>query len=449
MFKRTITKELEDWSNLPDRKPLIIRGARQVGKTTLVDEFAKSRYNYAYLNLERPAAADIFQRGHSPEDILQSIFLHTKLNTSRKKTLIFLDEIQNVPEAVGMLRYFYEEFPDLLVVAAGSLLELLIRNNQISFPVGRVDYRYLYPMNFEEYLLAQSAHLAVEYYNTIPCPNLAHTNLFKQFHDYSLIGGMPEILARRLDGNDIISVGQIMDRLLTAYLDDFPKYSPSPKSITHLRHTINSAPLLAGQRIKYAGFGESDYRSREMREALCLLEQAMIIRLIYPTTRWEQPAVIDRKKSPKLFFFDIGLVNYRAGLQAELIKFQDLHAFHRGLVAEQVVYQEIIATDFTTNRSPLFWIRDKHQSNAEIDYLLPAGSLLIPVEVKAGPTGKLRSLHQFMQRSGGKHGIRLHSGELRIDPVRTPDGYEFNLLSLPYFLAGKLNEYGQWFISEY
>jgi len=449
MFKRTIQNNLNEWARQSDRKPLILRGARQVGKTTAVDIFAKSGYNYAYVNLEKSDAAAIFQRKLSPEETLHAIFLHTNISTAKGETLLFLDEIQNSSEAVSMLRYFYEEFPGLYIVAAGSLLEIMIENNRISFPVGRVDFRYLYPMTFDEYLQAQSADQALKHYHTIPFPKLAHPKLLKIFHDYTLVGGLPEVLNHHIRTGDIVEMGRVMDRLLTAYSDDFPKYAKSTRSITRLRHVISAAPFIAGRRIKFEGFGNSTYGSREMGEALRSLEQAMLINLIYPTTSVELPRLIDLKKSPKLQFFDTGLLNYRVGLQQQFFQYSDLHSFYRGLIAEHIVYQEIIASDLNTNNKPKFWVRQQRQSWAEIDYLLPIENLLIPVEVKAGPTGTLRSLHQFMDRTNHHYAMRLYSGDLQVDFIKTGGGKNFKLLNLPYFLSGKLKEYGRWFVDEY
>ncbi len=447
MFNRNIINQLLEWARREKRKPLVLRGARQVGKTTAVHLFAKSFDNYVYLNLDQPGQADIFKRNLSPGELLQALFLTQNINPSKGKTLIFIDEIQNSPQAVAMLRHFYEQFPQFYFIAAGSLLEIMVENNLISFPVGRVEYRYLYPLTFDEYLQARGADQAWAYLQALPFPELAHPVVLKLFHNYSLIGGMPEVVANYLESENLVAVQEVMDNLLTAYRDDFHKYAKSPGSIARLRHAINVAPLEAGRRIKFAGFGNSAYRSREMGKALRTLELAMLIYLIYPTTQTRPPGRIDLKKSPKLQFFDTGLLNYRAGLQPYFYQYDDLHSFHRGIIAEHIVYQEIIAGDLHTDRKPVFWVRQKRQSTAEVDYLLPIQQYLIPVEVKAGKSGKLRSLHQFMDAVDHRYAIRLYSGPLRIEHPKTTHGKVFHLLNLPYYLSGKLKQYAEWFLN--
>lgn len=447
MFKRKINDHLIRWSKQKQRKPLVIRGARQVGKTTTVHQFAENFNNYLYLNLDLPAERKIFERELSTSDLLQALFIEKNINPAHGSTLIFIDEIQNSPRAVSYLRYFYEEFPDYYFIAAGSLLEIMLASNTINFPVGRVEFCYLYPLSFEEYLLARDKKLVLEQYNTLPVSPLAHPQLIKLFHDYSLIGGMPEVLVKFLESGNMVEAQGIMDNLMTAFTDDFRKYAKSSAAIGYLMHVIDTAPLFAGQRIKFAGFGNSTYRYRKMAEALRTLEQAMLVTLLYPTTTFEPPLRPDIKKSPKLQFFDTGLMNFRAGLQSYFYKFDDLHNFHRGLVAEHIVYQEIIASDLHTNRKPLFWVREERRSSAEVDYLLNIDSFLIPVEVKSGATGRLRSLQQFIDGTNHRFAIRLYAGPLKIDDLRTVKGKSYRLLNLPYYLAGKLNDYGHWFIN--
>jgi len=174
----------------------------------------------------------------------------------------------------------------------------------------------------------------------------------------------------------------------------------------------------------------------------------MLIYLLYPTTAWEIPLLPDLKKSPRLLFFDIGLLNFSAGLQGHFFEYPDLHSFYRGKLAEQIVGQELLASKMTIFKKPVFWVREKKQSNAEIDFLVPYARHIIPLEVKSGAGGSLRSLHQFMNLSRSPYAVRLYAGRLEITTAATQEGKQFFLLNLPYFLTGKLRQYLEWFLSE-
>lgn len=448
MFFRNIINELRIWERDRDRKPLILRGARQVGKTTAVDIFSKDFDRYIYLNLEKEEDAEIFGRGLSVEDLIQAIYLSKNITPSPNKTLIFIDEIQNSPEAIAQLRYFYESAKELHVIAAGSLLEVVMGEPRPAFPVGRIQYMYLYPLSFEEFLAATGEEQALECYHTIPFPSFAHTKLLKLFHRYVLIGGMPEVVGKYIEYKDIAMLSPVYQGLLSAYLDDVSKYARNFTMDQVIRHAIESAPLSAGQRIKFEGFGNSNYRSREMGEALRVLERAMLLYLLHPSTSTEPPARPDLRKSPKLQFIDTGLINYYGGLQDYFFKMENLHSFYQGLLAEHIVGQELLASDMKRLRKPSFWVREKKQSSAEVDYIVPFRQHIIPVEVKSGKTGTLRSLHQFMNRTNHPFAVRLFAGAIEKIQTSTPEGKSFTLLNLPYFLSGKIHAYLAWFIDE-
>ena len=446
MFFRNIINELRIWADEKDRKPLILRGARQVGKTTAVDIFSKDFDQYIYLNLEKSEDAEIFNRGLAVEDLIQSIYLSKNISPSQGRTLLFIDEIQNSSQAIAQLRYFYESAKKWHVIAAGSLLEVMIKEAGPAFPVGRVQYMYLYPLSFEEFLAASGEDQALKYYHTIPFPDFAVTILLKLFHRYTLIGGMPEIVEKYIENKNIAALASVYQGLLVAYLDDVSKYARNPTTAQVIRHAMESAPLEAGHRIKFQGFGNSNYKSREMGEALRMLERAMLIYLLYPTTATRPPVRPDLKKSPRLQLLDTGLINYVAGLQDYFFKMENLHSFYQGLLAEHIVGQELIALNTKTSRKPSFWIREKKQSNAEVDFVVPFKAHIIPVEVKSGKTGALRSLHQFMIRADHPFAVRLNAGSVEKTQASTPDGKSYTLLNLPYFLAGKLYDYIDWLI---
>lgn len=209
-----------------------------------------------------------------------------------------------------------------------------------------------------------------------------------------------------------------------------------------------TAPHEAGSRIAFAGFGKSNYRSREVSEALKTLEQPMILYLLNPTTTTEILIMPDLRKSPRLQFLDTGLLNFVAGLQGHFFQQEDLHAFYRGKIAEHIVGQELLAAATDIHKKPVFWVRVKKQSSAEVDYLVQHNQLAIPVEVKSGKAGTLRSLHQFIDQSPHPYAVRLYSGKLELMETQTIEGRRYWLLNLPYFLAGRLNDYIGWMVEQ-
>ena len=446
IFQRSIINEFRAWKDSADRKPLILRGARQVGKTTAVKMFSGEFDQFIHLNLEKPEDARLFSRSLSASDLIQSILIHKNLPRCDGRVLLFLDEIQNSPEAVRMLRFFHEDLPDLHVIAAGSLLEIALAQKAIGMPVGRVQYLYLYSLTFHEFLEALGERRACEELSNIPVSTMAVPRLFELFHKFALVGGMPEIVARYAETRDIVSLKPYYESLVRSFLDDIPKYAGHETMKRVITHCLEAAPLEAGERIKFAGFGKSNYRSREAGEALRTLEQAMLIHLLYPTTSTEIPLLPDHKKSPRLQFLDIGLVNFSAGLQGEYFDHADLHSFYRGKVAEMMVGQELIGSNPTTRKPPLFWVREKRQSPAEVDFLIQYENLAIPVEVRAGAAGTLRSLHQFIKRCPHGFAVRLCAGPPEINQLKTQEDKPFSLLNLPYFLAGQLKAYIRWLV---
>jgi predicted AAA+ superfamily ATPase len=448
VFNRTILKDLRQWAAQPRRKPLILRGARQVGKTTAVEIFSADFDTYVYLDLERRDDAELFERGLSVHELIQAIYLAKNAAPSRGRTLLFIDEIQNSANAMAMMRYFCESVKEIHVIGAGSLLEIMIRDEQKSFPVGRIQYLFMYPLTFEEYLGAIGAEQALEFYNTVPLPDLAFPTLRKHFHRYSLLGGMPEIVEAYQEREDIAALAQVYQGLLTSYIDGVSKYARNATMTEVLRHVIEAAPLEAGRRIKFAGFGKSNYRSREIGEALRTLERAMLVYLHYPTSAIEPPILPNKRRSPKLQFLDTGLINYYVGLQDQFFKYEDIGSFYRGILAEHLTGQELLASDPTRQRRLSFWTREKRQSSAEVDFVLQHGEHVIPVEVKSGAVGSLRSLQEFIDRASHPYAVRVFGGTLsRNMNASTRNGKPYRLLNLPYFLTGKMQDYLDWFIA--
>lgn len=445
MFNRLIIKELEQWAMQPSRKPLVIRGARQVGKTTMVNQFAEQFDQYIYLNLELAEDKAPFKAFTTIETLVQTLFFlkNKKLNI-KNRTLLFIDEIQEVPEALNILRYFYEMEPGIAVIAAGSMLETLFNKN-ISFPVGQVVYKVMRPVCFPEFLAAIGETAALQQVQNVPVALFAHSKLLQLFHTYALIGGMPEIVNHYAQHKDLTALGPIYDSLISSYLDDVEKYAGTASQVLHIRHVIRSSFLLAGKRIKFEGFGNSSYRSREMGEALRTVEKALLLQLVYPNTGAILPLLPDIKKSPRLQVLDTGMLNYFAGIQKEILGTTDLNSVYQGAMVEHLVGQEILAFQYLSLASLHFWVREKKDSSAEVDYLFPFDGKLIPVEVKSGTEGKLKSLHIFMDMAPHTMAVRFYAGEMSITEATTLTGKKYQLLNLPYYLVSQLENYLAWF----
>ncbi len=444
MFDRVIIGNLRAWAQGQERKPLVLRGARQVGKTSAVNIFAQEFDHYIYLNLELEEDAVLFANDLAIEELIQAIFFAKNIHRNAGRTLLFIDEIQNSPQAVAMLRYFFESAPDLYVIGAGSLLEVMIGKQQISFPVGRVQYLFMYPLTFAEFLAALSEDQALAAYNTVPLPAYAQEKMLKLFHQYTMLGGMPEVIKIFARSRDLLDLRPVYQGLLSSYLDDVSKYARNSTMIEVIRHAVESSPYEAGKRIRFQGFGKSNYKSREMGEALKTLQRAQLIHLLYPTTACELPLIPDKKRAPKLLFLDTGLMNYYVGLQKYFYTIKDLHSTYGGLLAEHITGQELLALDMESPNRFSFWVKEKRQSNAEVDFLLPHNQHAIPLEVKAGKTGTLKSLHEFIDLARHPYAVRLYAGPLQTTSTQTPKGTPYTLLSLPYFLVGKIYDYIAW-----
>ncbi|TKC57164.1 ATP-binding protein [Pedobacter hiemivivus] len=447
-FKRNIENYLNSWKLRDSRKPLIIRGARQVGKTTLIRDFAKAYQHRIILNLEKPGDRRYFEDFDDVQTILEALFLaHTIPSSAMANTLLFIDEIQESPKAIQLLRYFYEELPELHVISAGSLLEFAMQKVQ-SFPVGRVEFLYLHPLNFQEYLEAVGKQELLGYLQSVPIKPVAHKLLMDAFHRYAIIGGMPEIIKMDVQQQSLSDLPRIYESIWGTYKNDVEKYTSNDTERKIIKHLMDTAPLYLDERVKFQGFGNSSYRSREVGEAFRTLDDAKIIRLIYPTTDLQPPIKTDLKKSPRLQFLDTGLVNYSLGIQLEMLAMDDLNRAYKGAVIPHLVTQELISLQSISAHKPNFWVREKSQSNAEVDLLFTHQDLVIPIEIKSGSTGSLKSLHQFIDASDHPYAIRMYAGTFNIEKAITPSQKPYLLMNLPYYAGTSLPQYVEWFVRQ-
>ncbi len=449
-FNRQISKQLNEWKSSKKRKPLILRGARQVGKTTLIKSFSKSYSHSISLNLERPGDIRYFRDFADAKTIVDALFVaHDIPSIQKKNTLLFIDEIQESPEAIALLRYFHEDVPELHVIAAGSLLEHAMRKVK-SFPVGRVSYLYVYPLNFVEFLTAKAHHSALEQLHQIPVTNFAHSTLLDLFHKYAIIGGMPEVVSTYLETDSVSDLSPIYESIWSTYKNDVEKYAINATDAKVIKHIINTAHLYIDQRIKFENFANSNYRSREVGEAMRNLDDARIIQLIYPTTEITPPIKPNLKKSPRLQFLDTGLINHELGIQADLMAMDDFNNAYKGAIIPHLITQELLSLNTDKYAKPNFWVREKAQSSAEVDLVIQYKNKIIPIEIKSGKQGTLKSLHQFIESTDHMYAIRMYAGEFSVEEHQTPgDRKPFLLMNLPYYLGTKLPEYIKWFIENH
>lgn len=439
MFERNAIKYLRQWANKEERKPLVLRGARQVGKTTLVELFAKEFDTYIYVNLEEKENADLFAADYSFADLLAGIYFKANIAQDvHKRTLIFIDEIQNEPKAVQALRYFYEKRPDLYVIAAGSLLESLM-GRYISFPVGRVEYMALHPCTFVEFLRAIGQYTMADAIEKVSLPASLHHYALELFKKYMIVGGLPEAVANYAKHADIVRLNGVFNSLLSGYRDDVEKYAGNRKEQDVIRYILNYGWASAGHRIQFAKFTGSTFKAAEVGNAFRTLEKTLLLELVYPQTTATMPILPDLKKSPKLLWLDTGLVNYVAGMQEDMLFGKDADELWNGDIAEHIVGQELLGASVVFGEKRMFWVRDARNSQAEVDFLISYKSHLLPIEVKTGSNAKLRSLHLFMSDTKENVALRLWNGPMSSDVITKPNGDTFTLYNIPLYYAGHLH----------
>ena len=437
MIKREILTALEAWKNKSDHRPRVLRGARQVGKTTVVNEFGKSFDTYLHLNLEKKTDADLFERIEEVNELIDEIHLHLKVRKHEGSVLLFIDEIQNSPKAIASLRYFYEERPEIYVIAAGSLLESLI-DVHVSFPVGRVEYLAMRPCSFLEYLNGVGEEFDADVIRNRNVNSL-HERIIKHFRKYMIIGGMPAIIDKFAENNDILATDSLYEALIASYREDSEKYAKNETQRKVLSYILTSGWAEAAETISFEGFAGSNFKSREVSEAMTTLQRAMLLELAYPVVSPKIPLLPNMKRRPKLLWFDTGLVNYQAGIRDSLFSKSDVMDMWRGRLGEQIVAQELIAYNHSILAHRWFWSKDKKDGNAEVDFVIQYGTHIIPIEVKTGHNSKLKSLHSFMDLVSHDVAIRIWNEALSIDKVKTLSGKDYTLINLPFYYISQLS----------
>ncbi|MCK9500127.1 MAG: ATP-binding protein [Bacteroidales bacterium] len=447
---RKIEKYLAEWKTSLYRKPLIIRGARQVGKTYTIEKFAKENFkHFLKINLEQDRNLHLVFESFNTQQIINELTALYQVPIIDGETLLFIDEIQVSPKAIASLRYFYEQNPGLHVISAGSLLDIALNEMQYSMPVGRVDFAFMYPMTFSEFLTAIKENglvKAIDDFAANKTIGIAiHKRILKLLRLYFFIGGMPEAVAHYVNEKDLSGIEKIHSGLVQSIEFDFAKYG-NRKQQEYLKDVLHYVANNIGGKVKYSNISTSVH-SNILKDAFLKLEMTRIIHLVRHTRSSSVPLTqLQNKNVFKPIFMDIGMLNHIAGIK--LISINNLVTDYEGALAEQFVLQELISGNKPYQEKKLnYWIREAKNSNAEIDCLLQIENSVYPIEIKAGKRGTLKSLHIFLAEKNKKTGIRLNLdmpsfGKDLKAKVNILDKSEltYNLVSLPLYLAGNLAE---------
>ncbi len=421
-----------------------------MGKSFLVRMFAESHFDrLVELNFERdPELASLFSS--SPLETARNLELRFGTKIEPGRTLVFLDEIQAAASVLAKLRYFHEELPGLHVIVAGSLLEFVLEKHEFSMPVGRIEYLHLGPMEFEEFLLAidkkHLVHFLEELSVTDSIPEAIHSQLLGLLRQFLAIGGMPAAIKAFLDTGSFQECDAVKQSILSTYQDDFSKYQ---RRVNHPRliKVFRKLPRLVGSRFKYAKVDRLE-RSKDLAETLHMLCLARVAhRVLHSSANGVPLGAEVHDRNFKVLFMDVGLMVRALGLS--LLDFEgaeDLLLVNQGAVCEQFVGQHLLYSRELYEEPELyFWSREQRNSAAEVDYVISQGPEIVPVEVKAGKTGTLKSLHLFLREKGRGFGIRLNSQPpSRLEAETSLPGYEnakFTLLSLPLYMVGQLRRF--------
>ena len=446
-MRRVAMSALVRWKNDPRRKPLMLRGARQVGKTWLVREFARENFDHMLeINFERtPERASLFH-SNDPKTVCPLLTARTGVPLIPGRSLLFLDEIQETPEVLTCLRYFKEEMPELHLVVAGSLLELALERVRIQMPVGRVQFLFLEPLSFQEFLEARGRE-ALASWLAAWCigdevPDDLHEDLLTLIGEYTVVGGLPESVdAFCAGGGDWMASASAVRSVLETYALDFGKYVGGGVSIDALRRIYASIPRQAGHKFKYSE-ADRDLRSRELSIALDRLCKARVATKIRQSSGNGLPMGAEADdRAFKTAFLDVGMLCSACGLDmARLADAGNLLLVNSGAVAEQLAGQMLLAAEpADAPRDLFYWARESPQSNAEVDFLSSVGGRVVPIEIKAGATGSLRSMHRFLSEKHQDFGIRFNSAKPSWLETHFTDlgGTQkpFRLLSLPLYLT--------------
>ena len=412
-LKRKIDIDLLEWKNAESRKPLILRGARQVGKSSAVRELGSTFAYFLEINFENKddaGAKRVFERHSDPLLICEELSAIYETPIIAGKTLLFFDEVQSCPDAISSLRYFYEKMPELHVIAAGSLLEFALQKIP-SFAVGRVRSLYMYPFSFEEFLQAMERTVLLEKLKKAnpqnPLYEEIHRKINELFLRFIVIGGMPEVVSKYASGGSLLDCQNILDELTETFYNDFAKYKQRVPA-TRLEELFSAIIAQTGQKFTYAK-SITTANQVQIKESIELLKMAGLVYAVTHSSANGLPLAAETNhRYRKLMIFDTGI--YQRFLRLDMTNLlleEKIVQINKGALAEMFVGMELVKHQ--NNRLPAelyYWQREKNGSTAEIDYVIQQEQNIVPIEVKAGTKGAMQSMFLFLAEKQRHYGIR-------------------------------------------
>jgi predicted AAA+ superfamily ATPase len=437
MLKRTIDQDLLTWKDVKERRPLVLRGARQVGKSFTIREFARQHFSdFVEINFEKQPELKALFNGTDVKKILKGLSQWSNQEIIQGKSLLFIDEIQECPQALLALRYFFEELPQLHVVAAGSLLDFLLREQTetLRIPVGRIEYRYLHPLSFKEFLLAtqQTGVLAAIADMKVGAPLLPimHEKALQQVEIYLRVGGMPAVVSAYQQAPESFRYREIQAAITQTYREDFLKYQ-SRVDRDIIEAVFRKLPLFATKKFKYVDLA-SDTQSRTIKAVLELFDRARVISKVFTTAANGLPFNAESNTDRfKFILIDCGLMAQMQQIPVSVQQGFNLDLVNSGALAEQFVGQELLQLLHSYDEPRLYyWHRESKSSQAEVDYVLADRGEVVPVEVKAGKTGRLKSLRIFIETKRSRVGVRISQHEVSLVD---------EILSVPFYAVSEIS----------
>ena len=427
-MKRLISDKLIEWKNSSSHKPLLIKGARQVGKTYTLLEFGKNYYdNVVYIHFEGNTETlnKIFTPDLNPKRIIEEISVYAKQTILPNKTLIIFDEIQACEEALTSLKYFAEEAPEYHIVAAGSLLGLAINRGKFSFPVGKIDMLTMYPMSFEEFLLATKNDTLIEkiresYSSLTPLMDIYHNSALELYKKYLVIGGYPAVVKTYLETGNLNYVQSVQADISDSYISDMTKYATPNETIRSIAifNTLPSQLAKENTKFQYAII-KSNARAKDYELSLQWLKASGVVLENIKITEGKLPlSVYEQIDSFKIYYSDVGLLCFKSGaLPQDILVNSSISDRARGLLAENYIAEQLVAQGYRLN----YW---ESGGKAELDFIIRQGDSIVPIEVKSADNVRARSLKVFIDKYNPSYSIRISTKNF---------GFENGIKSVPLY----------------
>ncbi|PWQ99336.1 ATP-binding protein [Leucothrix arctica] len=455
MFIREAVSDITHWYKQTQRKPLVIRGARQVGKTTSV-RMAAEQLNVPMIeiNLERHTDLAPLFDGFRLDDLLFNFSLLSGQALSKDSpAILFLDEAQAIPSAYACLRYFYEDMPNMAVILTGSLLDQVLNNYKLPSPVGRIEPYFMGPLKFDEFLVAIGAETELRALDMLTLDNMhlipdsLHEQLLGLVRRYTLSGGMPHCVQIGINSHfNHADILRYQTALLQTYKDDFAKYRGSQSALM-LNAFFNGALGQVGQQFSHKQANEiarnSSGNNRELNAALEQFQEARLFYRVLHSNAQTVPLGSETKvRISKFLFIDVGLLLSAQGIPAQEVMSNTLELANRGSLAEQFVGQQLLySKPEYVNPELYYWHPPRSEAQAEVDFLYVAGNTIIPVEVKAGSTGTIKSLQSYVIKKQADVAVRVSSGKPSVNELVAKSNNktrDFKLVNLPFYLVNRL-----------